>query len=113
MCGGKKVKVLVAKLCLTLCDPMDGSSSVHGILQARNTGVDLDLSLLLLVFSLIFTVASRLLHLYSTIDKTSVLPLRGPLAPPHLGSRKSDDRRVSIYGTLGLPPPILGAKPAP
>ena len=32
---------------------------------------DLDLSLLLLVFSLIFTVASRLLHLYSTIDKTS------------------------------------------
>ena len=29
---------LVAKLCLTLCDPMDGSlpgSSVHGILQAR------------------------------------------------------------------------------
>ena len=30
--------VLVAKLCLTLCDPMDRSppgSSVHGILQAR------------------------------------------------------------------------------
>ena len=34
---------------------------------------DLDLSLLLLVFSLIFTVASRLIHLYSTIDKTSRL----------------------------------------
>ena len=33
---------------------------------------DLDLSLLLLVFSLIFTVVSRLLHLYSTIDKTSM-----------------------------------------
>ena len=32
---------------------------------------DLDLRLLLLVFSLIFTVASRLLHLYSTVDKTS------------------------------------------
>ena len=33
-----KVKVLVAQLCLTLCDPMDCSppgSSVHGILQAR------------------------------------------------------------------------------
>ena len=33
-----KVKVLVAQLCLTLCDPMDhslSSSSVHGILQAR------------------------------------------------------------------------------
>ena len=29
----------------------------------------MDLSLLLLVFSLIFTVASRLLHLYSTTDK--------------------------------------------
>ena len=31
----------------------------------------MDLSLLLLVFSLIFTVVSRLLLLYSTIDKTS------------------------------------------
>ena len=33
----------------------------------------MDLSLLLLVFSLIFTVASRLLHLYHTVDKTSKL----------------------------------------
>ena len=35
---GMKVKVLVAELCLTLCNPMDCSppgSSVHGILQAR------------------------------------------------------------------------------
>ena len=34
----KKVKVLVAPLCLTLCDPVDcspPSSSVHGISQAR------------------------------------------------------------------------------
>ena len=33
-----KVKVLVAQLCLTLCNPMDCSppgSSVHGIFQAR------------------------------------------------------------------------------
>ena len=33
-----KVKMLVAQLCLTLCDPMDCSlpgSSVHGILQGR------------------------------------------------------------------------------
>ena len=37
---------------------------------------DLDLSLLLLVFSLIFTVASRLLHLYSTIGKTSRLKMK-------------------------------------
>jgi len=36
----------------------------------------LDLSLLLLVFSLIFTVASRLLHLYSTVDKTSRLKMK-------------------------------------
>ena len=35
---GNEVKVLVAQLCQTLCDPMDCSppgSSVHGILQAR------------------------------------------------------------------------------
>ena len=33
-----KVKVKVAQLCLTLCDPMNCSlpgSSIHGILQAR------------------------------------------------------------------------------
>ena len=31
---------------------------------------------MLLVFSLIFTVASRLLHLYSTVDKTSRLKMK-------------------------------------
>ena len=31
---------------------------------------------MLLVFSFIFTVASRLLHLYSTIDKTSRLKMK-------------------------------------
>ena len=36
----------------------------------------MDLSLLLLVFYLIFTVASRLLHVYSTIDKTSRLDMK-------------------------------------
>ena len=37
-CVKKKVKVLVAQSCLTVCNPMDCSlpdSSVHGILQAR------------------------------------------------------------------------------
>ena len=34
------------------------------------------LSFLLLVFSLIFTVALRLLHLYSTIDKTPRLKMK-------------------------------------
>ena len=37
---------------------------------------DLDLSLLPLVFSLILTVTSRLLHLYSTDDKTSRLMMK-------------------------------------
>ena len=37
---------------------------------------DLDLSLLPLVFSLILTVASRLLNLYSTDDKTSRLKMK-------------------------------------
>ena len=37
---------------------------------------DLDLSLLPLVFSLILTVASRLLHLYSTNGKTSRLKMK-------------------------------------
>ena len=36
----------------------------------------MDLSLLLLVFSFVFTVASRFLHLYSTIDKTSRLKMK-------------------------------------
>ena len=36
----------------------------------------MNLSLLPLVFSLIFTVASRLLHLYSTNDKTSRLMMK-------------------------------------
>ena len=37
---------------------------------------NLDLCLLLLVFSLIFTVASRLLHLYSTVDKSCRLKMK-------------------------------------
>ena len=36
----------------------------------------MDLRLLLLVFSLIFTVAPRLLHLYNTVDKTSRLKMK-------------------------------------
>ena len=36
----------------------------------------MDLSLLPLVFNLILTVASRLLHLFSTIDKTSRLKMK-------------------------------------
>ena len=36
----------------------------------------MDLSLLLPVIGLIFTVASRLLHLYSTVDKTSRLKMK-------------------------------------
>ena len=36
----------------------------------------MDLSLRLLVFSLIFTVVSRLLLLYGTVDKTSSLKMK-------------------------------------
>ena len=36
----------------------------------------MDLSLLPLVFSFILTVASRLLHLYSIVDKTSRLKMK-------------------------------------
>ena len=36
----------------------------------------MDLSILILVFSLIFTVVSRLILLYSTIDKTSRLKMK-------------------------------------
>ena len=36
----------------------------------------MDLSLLLLVYSFVFTVVSRLLHLYSTNDKTSRLKMK-------------------------------------
>ena len=36
----------------------------------------MDLRLLPLVFSLIFTVASRLLYLYSTVDKTYRLKMK-------------------------------------
>ena len=36
----------------------------------------MDISLLPLVFSLILTVASRLLHLYLTFDKTSRLKMK-------------------------------------
>ena len=43
----------------------------------------MDLSLLLLVFSLILTVVSRLLLLYSTIDKTSVKDEKFPHSEGH------------------------------
>ena len=36
----------------------------------------MDLSLLLIVFSLIFTVSSRFLHVYITVDKTSRLKMK-------------------------------------
>ena len=52
----------------------------------------MDLSLLLLVFSLIFTVASRLLHLYSTIDKTSRLKMK------FLHGEGHPERFTDLYG---------------
>ena len=52
----------------------------------------MDLSLLLLVFSLIFTVASRLLHLYSIIDKTSRLKMKS------FSSEGHPDRYTGFHG---------------
>ena len=51
-------------------------SSYQLMFPGVRTSLVLDLSLLPLVFSLILTVASRLLHLYSTNDKTSRLMMK-------------------------------------
>ena len=55
-----------------------------------------DLSLLLLVFSLIFTVASRLLHLYSTVDKTSRLKMKSfsTVRDTQRGSQSYMEKRI-------------------
>ena len=52
----------------------------------------MDLSLLPLVFSLILTVASRLLHLYSTNDKTSRLMIK------FLHSEGHSERYTELHG---------------
>ena len=52
----------------------------------------MELSLLPLVFSLILTVASRLLHLYSTDDKTSRLMLK------FLHSEGHPERFTELHG---------------
>ena len=56
---------------------------------------DLDLSLLLLVFSLIFTVVSRLLLLYSTTDKKSRLKMKSfsTVRDTQRGSRSYMEKR--------------------
>jgi len=51
-------------------------SSYQLMFPGVRSSQDLDLTLLPLVFSLILTVASRLLHLYSTDDKTSRLMIK-------------------------------------
>ena len=52
----------------------------------------MDLSLLLLVFSLIFTIASRLLNLNSTIDETSRLKMK------FLHSEGHPERFTALHG---------------
>jgi len=56
----------------------------------------LDLSLLLLVFSLIFTVVSRLLLLYSTVDKTSRLKMKSfsTVRDTQRGSQSYMEKRI-------------------
>ena len=54
----------------------------------------MDLSLLLLVFSLILTVSSRLLHLYSTDDKMYRLKMKiSTVRDTHRGSQSYMERR--------------------
>ena len=53
----------------------------------------MDLSLLLLVFSLIFTVASRLLHLYCTVDKISRLKMNSEEHPERFTELHGDEKR--------------------
>jgi len=55
----------------------------------------LDLSLLLLVFRLIFTVVSRLLLLYRTVDKTSRLKMKifSTVRDTQRGSQSYMDKR--------------------
>ena len=63
----------------------------------------MDLSLLLLVFSLIFTVVSRLLLLYRTIDKISRLKMRSffTLRDTRRGSQSyMEKRRCELEVTL-------------
>ena len=60
----------------------------------------MDLSLLLLVFSLIFTVVSRLLHLYSTVDKTSRLKMKSfsTVKDTKRGSKREEKREEGVRG---------------
>ena len=61
---------------------------------------DLDLSLLLLVFCLIFTGASRLLHLYNTVDKTSRLKMKSfsTVKDTERGSQREEKREEGVRG---------------
>ena len=54
---------------------------------------------MLLVFSLIFTVASRLLHLYSTVDKTSRLKMKifSTVRDTQRGSQSYMEKREEGY----------------
>ena len=63
----------------------------------------MDLSLLLLGFSLIFTVVSRLLLLYSTVDKTSRLKMKSfsTVRDTQIGSELHGEKREE--GVIGDP----------
>ena len=66
--------------------PIDECSLESGVLWCSQV---LDLSPLTLVFSLTFTVASRLFHLCSTNDKTSRLKMK---SSPDLGTPREVHR---------------------
>ena len=57
----------------------------------------MDLSLLSLVFSLILTVASRFIHLYSTYDKTFRLKMKSE-GPPERSTVRDTQRGTQLHG---------------
>ena len=76
LCVGHKVKVKAAQLCPTLCDPMD--CIVHGILQARMTGVG-SRSLLQAIFP------TQGLNPGSPTSQVDSLPAEPPRKPKNTG----------------------------
>ena len=99
----------VAQSCLTLCDPMDCSppgSSIHGIFQAKNTGVGCHLLLQgILPTQELNSYLSHLLHWQA--DSLPVLHLGSPICRKFLCARRTIHTwqvggRIILTGIMGL-----------
>ena len=101
----KILKVLVAQLCLTLCDPMDcgpSGSSVHGILQARM------LEWLAISFSRGSSWPRRERLLCLLHGQAGSLPLVASGEP--CGDPRSDSGICPLQGLVKAQPPILSGR---